>query len=63
MSRPSFYRHQAERLTAIAAAASDTATRLELLGIAANFQKLADYASANRNLAEEKRSIAPNRAD
>jgi hypothetical protein len=46
-----FYREQAERLTRIAAEASSPSTRLELLEIAASFQRLADYVSAN-NAAE-----------
>ena len=48
-----FYRQQAERLTFIAAEAMNPETRLELLEIAASFQKLADYASANSNSATE----------
>jgi len=46
-----FYRQQAERLTFLAAETINPATRLELLEIAASFQKLADYASANSNCA------------
>jgi len=49
-----FYRRQAERLTLIAAEINNPAVRLELLEIAANFLKLADYASANGNFAEEE---------
>ncbi|HXR88399.1 MAG TPA: hypothetical protein VN728_15570 [Stellaceae bacterium] len=49
-----FYRRQAERLAAIAAETTNSATRLELLQIAANFQKLAAYASANRLFAEDE---------
>ena len=48
-----FYRQQAERLTSIAAEINNAATRLELLAIAANFRKLADYATANSYFAEE----------
>lgn len=44
-----FYRQQAERLTFIAVETTNPETRLELLEIAASFQKLADYASANSN--------------
>jgi hypothetical protein len=46
---PSFYREQAERLTFLAAQTASPETRLELLEIAASFQKLADYASAAAN--------------
>lgn len=46
---PEFYRQQAERLTQLAAAAADPGVRLELLEIAAGFQKLARYAGVNRN--------------
>lgn len=53
-SSVTFYRQQAERLTFIAAETADAATRLELLEIAASFQKLANYASANSNFAEEE---------
>ncbi len=49
-----FYRQQAERLTFIAAETTNPATRLELLEIAASFQKLAEYASANSNFAEQE---------
>jgi hypothetical protein len=49
-----FYRQQAERLTFLAAETINAAARLELLEIAASFQKLADYASANTNFAEEE---------
>lgn len=49
-----FYRRQAERLTLIAGEINNPATRLELLEIAANFLKLADYASAHANFAEEE---------
>lgn len=51
MPQPSarFYREQAERLTFLAAETANPGTRLELLEIAASFQKLAEYASANRN--------------
>ena len=45
------YRQQAERITFLAAETIDAATRLELLEIAASFQKLANYASANSNFA------------
>jgi len=48
-----FYRQQVERLTFIAADMTSPATRLELLEIAAGFQKLADYASANRAFVKE----------
>jgi hypothetical protein len=49
MSRPGsagFYHEQAERLTYLAVETVSPETRLELLEIAASFQKLADYASA-----------------
>lgn len=49
-----FYRQRAERLTALAADTINPETRLELLTIAAGFQKLADYASANSNFAPEE---------
>ncbi|HEY1506687.1 MAG TPA: hypothetical protein VGF92_20455 [Stellaceae bacterium] len=52
----SFYRQQAERLTYIAVETNHPATRLELLEIAASFQKLADYASANGNFAREEKT-------
>jgi hypothetical protein len=48
-----FYRQQAEHLTFIAADMTNPATRLELLEIAAGFQKLAHYASANSVLAKK----------
>ena len=51
---PTFYRQQAERLTFLAAETSSPATRLELLEIAASFRKLAEYASANGDFAEEE---------
>jgi hypothetical protein len=51
-----FYRQQAERLTFIAAETTNPATRLELLEIAASFQKLAEYASANSNFTNEEES-------
>ena len=51
---PTFYRQQAERLTFLAAETSSPAMRLELLEIAASFQKLAEYASANSDFAEEE---------
>jgi hypothetical protein len=47
----SFYREQAERLTFLAMETASPETRLELLEIAASFQKLADYASGNNNSA------------
>lgn len=50
----SFYRRQAERLTLIAAEINHPATRLELLEIAVNFLKLADYAAANGNFVAEE---------
>ncbi len=50
----STYREQAERLTFLAAGTASPETRLELLEIAASFQKLADYASANNNGAENE---------
>jgi hypothetical protein len=53
-----FYRQQAERLTFIAVETTSPETRLELLEIAASFQKLADYASANTNLASEEEEEA-----
>ena len=53
-----FYRQQAERLTFIAAETTNPDTRLELLEIAASFQKLADYASANCNSAAENEEQA-----
>jgi hypothetical protein len=48
----SFYRAQAEHLTALATESVNAETRLELLEIAASFQKLADYAAANSAVAE-----------
>ena len=45
---PEFYREQAARLTAQAALALTPKSRLELLEVAAVFQKLADYAAASR---------------
>jgi hypothetical protein len=42
-----FYRAQAERLSYLAAETANCEMRLELLEIAASFQKLANYASAN----------------
>jgi hypothetical protein len=50
----SFYRQQAERLTSLAAETNHPPTRLELLAIAASFQKLADYAAANGNIGADK---------
>lgn len=45
----SFYREQAERLTFLAVETANPEARLELLEIAASFQKLADYAAGNNN--------------
>jgi hypothetical protein len=50
----STYRDQAERLTFLAVGTANPETRLELLEIAASFQKLADYAFANNNGAENE---------
>jgi hypothetical protein len=61
MSRPGspgFYHEQAERLTYLAAETASSETRLELLEIAASFQKLADYASANSNSAAPTETIS-----
>jgi hypothetical protein len=60
-----FYRQHAERLTFLAADTTNPATRLELLEIATGFQKLADHASANGNLAaaeEARQSRATRKA-
>ena len=49
---PEFYREQAARLAAIAADISDHSARLELLEIAAVFQRLAQRADARSNVTE-----------
>jgi hypothetical protein len=46
---PEFYREQAARLTKLATEAKSVAARLELLDIAAVFQKLAQHSVANRD--------------
>jgi len=48
---PEFYREQAVRLTRLAADSRTPESRLELLEMAAAFQKLADHAAVNRNWA------------
>jgi hypothetical protein len=48
---PEFYREQAIRLTGLAAAASTPEIRIELLEIAAVFQKLAEHLAANKSSA------------
>jgi hypothetical protein len=47
---PAFYREQAERLTRIAAETANPQIRLELLEIAASFQRLATFVVANANI-------------
>jgi hypothetical protein len=50
---PEFYRDQAVRLTSLAADVTDASTRLELLEIAAAFQRLAEHIGANSEMAAD----------
>jgi hypothetical protein len=54
-----FYHAQAERLTYLAAETVSPKARLELLEIAASFQKLADYASANGHAHRNDQPVGP----
>jgi hypothetical protein len=45
-----FYREEAVRITSMAADAATPAVRLELLDIAACFQRMAEHAAADRRL-------------
>ncbi|HEY3919884.1 MAG TPA: hypothetical protein VGL83_18985 [Stellaceae bacterium] len=56
------YIQQAERLTRLAIQVTDPAMRLELLEIAAGFQKLAQYAATNRNAGEIATDTEPKSA-
>jgi hypothetical protein len=51
-----FYREQASRLTAIAVGAATAETRLELLEMAAVFQRLADRAAIHRDVPDVSKS-------